>query len=54
MRAPVQLPFIGLASGAVEGRFARELRGLALTGPSLAAPARGRYKPPHPATRHMW
>jgi hypothetical protein len=25
-----------------------------LTGPSLAAPARGRYKPPHPATRHMW
>jgi hypothetical protein len=22
--------------------------------PSLAAPRCGRYKPPHPATRHMW
>jgi predicted RNase H-like nuclease len=54
MRAAVQPLFIGWHQARLRAAFARELRGLALTGPSLAAPASGRYKPPHPATRHMW
>jgi hypothetical protein len=50
----VQPLFIGLASGA--RRWGRRVASCtaSLTRPSLAVPADGRYKPPHPATSHMW
>jgi hypothetical protein len=49
---PVQALFIGLASDACGyGRYS-EVH--ALPTASLAAPADGRYKPPHPETRNLW